>query len=167
MPSEGSVAPRERINIRYKPDTNMPEEKELPLKLLMLGDFAGRKVETPVEERETIAIDKNTFNDVLSEMKVSVNLQVKDTLSGKEDEMKAFKHNIKSMKDFSPEAIVESDPQLKELLELRKTLVTLKGPLGNLKNFRKWLEEKTKKKEDAEKILNSIRKRTGTPGAQA
>lgn len=38
MAKEGSVAPKERINITFKPATgNAQEEIELPLKLLVLG----------------------------------------------------------------------------------------------------------------------------------
>ena len=38
MVKQGSVAPRERVNIVYKPATgNAREEKELPLKLVVMG----------------------------------------------------------------------------------------------------------------------------------
>ena len=41
---EGSVAPRERVNIVYKPATGgAQEEKELPLKLLDVGDELHRQ----------------------------------------------------------------------------------------------------------------------------
>ena len=69
MAKDQTVAPKERINIVYKPATNMDEEKELPLKLLVIGDFTGRADETPVEERERIDINKDNFNDVLREQK--------------------------------------------------------------------------------------------------
>ena len=40
--SEGSVAPKERVNIVYKSSVgDQTEEVELPLKLLMLGDYTG------------------------------------------------------------------------------------------------------------------------------
>ena len=40
MSKEGSVAPKERVNIIYKPATgNAQEEVELPLKILMVGDL--------------------------------------------------------------------------------------------------------------------------------
>jgi type VI secretion system protein ImpB len=43
MAKEGSVAPKERINVTFKPATgNAQEELELPLKLLVLGDFTQR-----------------------------------------------------------------------------------------------------------------------------
>ena len=48
----GSVAPKERINIRYIPATgDEQEEIELPLKVMVLGDFKGHADETPLEDR--------------------------------------------------------------------------------------------------------------------
>ena len=49
---EGSVAPEERVNILFKPATEgATEEKELPLKMLFMGDFTMRPEETPIEDR--------------------------------------------------------------------------------------------------------------------
>ena len=43
MAKEGSVAPKERINVTFKPATGgAQEEIELPLKLMVLGDFTQR-----------------------------------------------------------------------------------------------------------------------------
>lgn len=40
--SEGSVAPKERINIKYVPSTGeQHDEVELPLNLLVIGDLKG------------------------------------------------------------------------------------------------------------------------------
>ena len=40
MGKEGTVAPKERVNIVYRPATgDAKEEIELPLKLLVVGDF--------------------------------------------------------------------------------------------------------------------------------
>ncbi|MBR3665419.1 MAG: type VI secretion system contractile sheath small subunit, partial [Lachnospiraceae bacterium] len=40
MAKEASVAPKERVNIVYRPATgDAQEEIELPLKLMVLGDF--------------------------------------------------------------------------------------------------------------------------------
>lgn len=45
MSKEGSVAPKERVNITYKPAIgNAKEEVELPLKMLMLGDYTMRPI---------------------------------------------------------------------------------------------------------------------------
>ena len=51
MSSQGSVAPKERVNIVYRPATGDAQaEVELPLKLLVLGDYTLRNDDTPIEE---------------------------------------------------------------------------------------------------------------------
>ena len=59
MAKEGSVAPKERVNIVYKPATGgAQEEVELPLKMVVMGDFTGRSEDTPIEDREVIDINE-------------------------------------------------------------------------------------------------------------
>ena len=66
MAKEGSVAPRERVNIIYKPATgDAKEEKELPLKMMVMGDFTGRPDDRPLEDRKPINVDKDNFSDVM------------------------------------------------------------------------------------------------------
>ncbi|NER63882.1 type VI secretion system contractile sheath small subunit, partial [Pseudomonas sp. MAFF212427] len=63
----GSVAPKERINIKYVPATgDQQSELELPLKLLVTGDFKGQPEHVALEERQAVRIDKDTFNEVLA-----------------------------------------------------------------------------------------------------
>ena len=77
MAKEGSVAPRERVNIVYKPATgDAQEEKELPLKLLMIGDYAMRQDSTPLEERKPININKDNFSDVMKSQKLEVSVNI-------------------------------------------------------------------------------------------
>ena len=53
MSKEQSVAPKERVNITYKPATgDAQEEVELPLRILMMGDYTGKRDDTPLEERK-------------------------------------------------------------------------------------------------------------------
>ena len=44
------------------------------------------------------------------------------------------------MKDFDPDAIVRKIPELKKLVNLRDALRALKGPLGNVPDFRKKIQ---------------------------
>ena len=49
MAKEGSVAPKERVNIVYRPATgDAKEEVELPLKVLVMGDFSLKDDTTQV-----------------------------------------------------------------------------------------------------------------------
>jgi len=140
---EGSVAPRERVNIVYKPAINMDEEVELPFKVLVMGDFTGRADDRALEDRKPINIDKDNFNEVLSGQNISVDMNAKDRLSpdAQEGDELAVHLQFKHIKDFQPEQVVQQVPELKSLLEIREALVAMKGPLGNVKNFSKKLKE--------------------------
>jgi type VI secretion system protein ImpB len=140
MAKEGSVAPKERVNIVYKPATgDAQQEVELPLKMLMLGDYTLRADSTPVEERKPVNIDKDNFNDVMAKQNLQLSLSVGDKLSDAPGEM-AVTLRFNSMADFGPEGVVNQVPELRKLLELRSALNALKGPLGNIPAFRKKIQ---------------------------
>ena len=142
MAKESSVAPKERINITFKPATGgAQEEIELPLKLLVVGDYIHRFDDRKLEDRKPIAIDKMTFDEVLSKQGLELALNVPNRLHGEDstDEL-AIALRVSAMKDFNPASLVEQIPELKKLMELRDALVALKGPLGNAPSFRKAIE---------------------------
>lgn len=137
MPSEGSVAPKERVNIVYKTDTGGAQsEKELPFKQLVIGDFTQRPDSTPVEQRKAININKDNFSEVMSSQKLKLDLSVPNELAPEAGEM-AISLNVSSLKDLEPEAVARQVPELAKMLELREALNALKGPLGNIPAFRK------------------------------
>lgn len=138
-----SVAPKERINVKFVPATgDQQSEVELPLKMMVLGDFTGRSDESTLEERRPVSVDKNTFASVLKDMKLERDIEVKNVLVDDDPEA-TLKLSLKfdKLSDFSPDAIVEQVPELKSLADLREALTALKGPLGNMPAFRKALGE--------------------------
>jgi len=157
MAKEGSVAPRERVNIIYKPATgDAQEEKELPLKLLVMGDFTGRADDRPLEDRKPVNVDKDNFNDVMKSMNLSASFNVANTLSGKEGEELPVNLKFKNLKDMEPEAIAKQVPELSKLVELREALTALKGPLGNLPEFRKKIQTLVTDPAAKEKLLKEL-----------
>ena len=139
--ADQSVAPKERINITYKPATgDANSELELPMKLMVMGDFTLQEDDTPLEDRKAVAIDKNNFDDVLSAHDVNMTAAVPNKLSDEEGADMTVNLEFKSMRDFEPENVVNQVPELKQLLELRNALQALKGPLGNERDFRKKIE---------------------------
>ena len=142
MAKEGSVAPKERVNIVYRPATgDAKEEVELPLKVMVLGDFTLRDDETAVEERKSISVDKDNLDEVLKAQNIQLKTNVRNTLSNEPDAQMSLNLDFKSMKDFDPDAVIQKVPELKKLLELRDALKALKGPLGNVPDFRKRIQE--------------------------
>ena len=157
MAQEGSVAPKERVNIVYRPATgDAKEEVELPLKLMVLGDFTLRPDDRMVENRDPVSVDKDNFNDVLKGQGLELKLNVPNRVSGKEDEQLAVSMKFESLKDFDPDAIVRSVPELAKLMELREALKALNGPLANVPEFRKKVQELVKDPGARERLLAEL-----------
>jgi type VI secretion system protein ImpB len=158
MAKEGSVAPKERINVTFKPSTGgATEEVELPLKMLVLGDFTQQVDERKVEDRKPISIDKNNFDDVLAKQELNLTLSVPNRLleDGVNEDL-SVSLKVGSMKDFNPANLVEQVPELKKLMELRDALVALKGPLGNTPTFRKAIESVLADDESRARVLGEL-----------
>ncbi|MEG1039439.1 type VI secretion system contractile sheath small subunit [Pseudomonas sp. NUPR-001] len=167
MAKEGSVAPKERINVTFKPGTgDAQEEIELPLKLLSVGDYTLRSDERKVEDRKPISIDKATFDEVLAKQELSLTLSVPNRLQqDSETEELAVTLHVNSMKDFNPASLVEQVPELKKLMELRDALVALKGPLGNAPAFRKAIEGVLADDESRGRVLGELGLNATAPDA--
>ncbi len=157
MAKEGTVAPKERVNIVYRPATgDAKEDVELPLKLLVMGDFTGAPDDRPLEKREPVNIDKDNFDEVLKSQNIGLNVTVPNRLSGKEGDEMSVKLNIGSMKDFGPEAVAEQVPELKKLLELREAIRALKSPMSNIPEFRKKIQELVKDEAARKQLLKEV-----------
>lgn len=143
MSNNGSVAPKERVNIVYRPATgDAQSEVELPLKLLCMGDYTLRQDDTPLENVKPIEVDKDNFNDVMKAHNLSLTLAVPNHLEPDADPESHLATTVtfQSLNDFTPDAIVSQVPELQQLIALREALKALKGPLGNIADFRKQLQ---------------------------
>ncbi|EFN2916148.1 type VI secretion system contractile sheath small subunit, partial [Campylobacter coli] len=147
---------KERINITYKAKTNgQNEDVELPLKLMVMANLKGKN-ETPLEEREILQINKINFDQVMRKLNITTSFSVKNTLGTGAEELDV-KLNIASMKDFSPDNLARQIPELNKLLQLREALMALKGPMGNIPDFRKAVLEALKNEKTKEKLLLEIK----------
>ena len=159
MASDGSVAPKERVNIVYTSDTGGAQEQVvLPLKQLVLGDFTLREDDTPLEDIKPIRVDKDNFSDVLKGQNLSLQLNVANRLSenAAEDEQLPITMRFQSLRDFEPDAIVNQVPELQKLIALRDALKALKGPMGNLPEFRKQLQSLMNDEGARERLLAEL-----------
>ncbi|WP_428944144.1 type VI secretion system contractile sheath small subunit [Pantoea sp. FN060301] len=132
--------PKARINLKLDLHTGGAARKmELPLKLLVTGDFSNGQEKAPLSERAKLNVSKNNFNSVLSEYSPKVNLTVENTLAGDGSE-ENVSLTFRDMKDFEPEQVARQIPQLKAMLAMRSLLRDLKANLLNNQAFRKALE---------------------------
>ncbi len=158
MPSQSSVAPKERVNIVYKPATEGAQaEVELPLKLLVLGDYTLRDEEAALEELEPVAVDKDNFDQVLAAQAPRLELQVPDMLRPQRGCTLQLDLRFARLDDFSPDALLAQVPQLRALLQLRDALKAIKGPLSNIPAFRRKLQEIAAEPERLRSLVAELR----------
>lgn len=138
---EHTGRPAARVNIKLDLHTGGAQKKvELPLKLMVLGDFSQGQDTRPLAERSKVSIDKNNFDAVMAEFNPSARLTVENTLAGDGSEMQ-LDVDFKSMKDFSPEMVAQQIPQLSALMAMRNLLRDLKSNLLDNASFRRELEK--------------------------
>ncbi len=132
--------PKARINIKLDLHTGGARKNvELPLKLLVMGDYSNGQEQRPLSERDKLAIDKNNFNNVLADLQPSLNFTLSDTLADDNAEM-AVELTFRHMHDFEPEQVARQIPQLRALLAMRNLLRDLKSNLLDNATFRRELE---------------------------
>ena len=167
MPNRlGSVAPKERINIKYVPATgDQQAEVELPLKLLITGDFKGHGEVTSLEDRQAVRIDKDTFNDVLTKANIGLEMAVPCVLNRDSDLHISLQFN--TINDFGPDAVARQVPELNKLLELRQALVALKGPMGNVPAFRKHLQHLLNDEQARARLIGELKLVLDAPSISA
>jgi len=156
--SKESVAPQERVNIVYRPATgDTQSDVELPLKLLMLGDYTCRSEDMPIEDRKPINVDKDNFEEVLRSQDLRLCFTVPNKLTGKDGDDLPIELRIIALEDFGPESIVRQVPELNRLLQLRAALQGLKGPLGNVPAFRRKIEALVSDAEARPRLLKELK----------
>lgn len=132
--------PKARVNIKLDVHTGGAARKmELPLKLLVTGDFSNGQEDRVLSEREKVNVNKNNFDSVLADFSPSIRLTVPDTLSEDGSEQ-AINLTFSNIKDFEPEQVARQIPQLKAMLAMRNLLRDLKSNLLDNVTFRKELE---------------------------
>lgn len=132
--------PKARVNIKLDLHTGGAQRKvELPLKLLLMGDYSNGREQRPLSERPKVNINKNNFDSVLADLSPCLKLIVEDTLSGDGAET-SVELSFQRMKDFEPEQVARQLPQLRALLAMRNLLRELKANLLDNAKFRAELE---------------------------
>lgn len=155
--SDYSVAPKERINIVYRPATaGRKEQVELPLKVMVLGDFTQKQDTRDLEDRDPVDVDESNFDEVLASMDVSTHFSVPDKVSGEEGKSMDVDLRFEKLSDFEPGHVIESVPELRRMLELREALKALKGPLGNVPEMRRKIQEIIQDDRKSAKLMEEL-----------
>jgi type VI secretion system protein ImpB len=120
---------RDRVNLVYK-DHETKQERELPLKILVLGDFAGREDDRPLDDRKPIKVDHRNLGAVMAEHGLRLRFNCPSRLSDDPQDTLPVNMTFASYSDFGPEWIAQQVPELRELVDTRQALTELKEWLG-------------------------------------
>lgn len=154
--------PPSRVNIRYVKYIGDAQEKvELPLKLLVLGDFTfnkdGGEPLEPLEERKRIDISKTNFAEVLKNQNLKLSMTVPNRLTDSEGDELKVDLSVDSLNAFTPDEIVQRVPELKKMLELRNLLRDLKGRVITNRGFRIELNKLLAENKGNQEALEALR----------
>jgi len=148
--------PPARINLFLEVAKGGAKKKmELPLRMLVMGDFLGREDDTPIEDREVTNVNKDNFANIMQSSDLGLQYAVADKLRGGDEEMKVDL-KIKDMDSFSPDEIARQIPQLSKLLATRNLLQDLRNRLISMGDFRKQLESVIKDDAAREQLLSEL-----------
>jgi type VI secretion system ImpB/VipA family protein len=147
--------PSARINMKLDVGKGSAKKKiELPLKMLVMGDFTQKKRTARVSDREKINLNKNNFEQVMKSQGLKLNYTVENKLFGRR-ELKVDL-DVNSMDSFHPENITKEIPELSRLLAARNLLKELKSNLLDNRAFRSRLEEIMKDPDKVTKLQKEL-----------
>jgi type VI secretion system protein ImpB len=151
-----------RVHITYEVETEgATVVKELPFVVGVMGDFSGNPTEPlkPLKDRKFVAIDRDSFDEVMKRMTPGVEMKVENTLAEDGSEL-ALKLKFSSIEDFEPAKIVEQVEPLRKLLDTRNRLRELMSAVDRADGLEGELE---KLLQDAE----ALKKLAGEMGVEA
>jgi type VI secretion system protein ImpB len=152
-----NTVPKSRIMLTY--DTRQPDqprkEKELPLRLLVVGDLTGRSMKPEpapgdpprpkdeFEDRKIHNLNGNNLDSVMA--KLDIQVELKGIANHVEKAGTPFDVTIPitSMASFEPGEVVNHVPSTRRLLQIRKLLLELQACVDNNKQFRRLVRELT------------------------
>lgn len=123
-----------RVHLHYEVETGDGKiEREIPFVVGVLGNFSGHG---PAAGKKTLgqrnfqALDRDNFEEVLSAMAPTLNLEVENTLQNDGSKLRA-NLQFRSMDDFSPDGVVKQVEPLRQIWEARRQLADLLNKMDN------------------------------------
>lgn len=133
--------PKARINLSLDVETGGHQKKtELPLKMLVMGDFSNGKTKGKIADRQRINLNANNFESVMADLAPGTRFDVPNLLA-KDGSDFTIELAFQSMKDFRPDNVAQQIPELHSLMAMRNLLKDLKSNLLDNAKFRKELEK--------------------------
>ncbi|CAB3780592.1 type VI secretion system contractile sheath small subunit [Pararobbsia alpina] len=142
-----------RVQITYDVELgDAVEKRELPMVVGLLADLSGQPA-TPLpklKERRLVEVDRDNFDEIMSNIRPRLDLSVPDTLKG-EGNLKVELH-FEKFSDFHPESLISQVPRLAKLLEARQQLRDLLAKLDGNDELDSMLERIVQNSEELKKV---------------
>ncbi|ALC17976.1 type VI secretion system needle sheath protein TssB [Desulfuromonas soudanensis] len=149
--------PKARINLSLDVETGGAKRKtELPLKLLVMGDFSSGKGSGRLAERERISLNRNNLEAVLKDLAPTAEFSVPSIARG-EGEI-GIHLRFDSLNSFHPEQVANQVPELHSLMAMRNLLKDLKSNVLDNGKFRRELENIVKNRPELEGLQKELEK---------
>jgi type VI secretion system protein ImpB len=153
--------PKSRITLTYKTEVDgQPAVVDLPFRILALGDFSGgssKDRQLDLEERGLRSLDGRNTNQIMKDMKISLDIVVPNKINPQEESMRV-ELNLDSMNAFSPESVAKQVPQIRSLMLLKKLLEEVQSNVANKKEFSQLLNKLFSSKESLESMREKLKK---------
>lgn len=153
--------PRSRITLTYRTTINGEQETvNLPLRLLMLGDFSLGSSEdrkSDLEARKLRSVNGKNLDDLMKDMKMSLNFQVPNRINPDVEADLDVTLPVTKMKSFHPDEIVHHVPKLKALRLLKKLLLEMQSSIDNQKELRNLIYELFRNKDALKQVLAELK----------
>lgn len=132
--------PQSRLMIQY--DTRVegePKKKELPYRLLVIGDLSKGKSKDAKKEFEdrSVRVVKNGIDAALKDMDISANISVPNSINPQKSAMLNINYKFNSVGDFQPDKIAKKVPELNALLKLKEMLSSFEKDIDNNRTLKK------------------------------
>ena len=132
-----------RVKVAILPSSDAKESVELDYRLLIPGNYSRSEPGSlgMVKDRRLRTIGrKGDFQKVLKDINPKLNITVPNKLSDEPEAEMEVNLDIKDMKDFHPDEIVNQIEPMKQLLDAREKLKQLKLAVLKDVKFRKAIE---------------------------
>lgn len=153
--------PKSRITLTYKTEVDgTPTVVNLPLRLLLIGDYSGgtskdRKLD--LEDRKIRILDGKNTSEVMKDMGISLNIVVPNRINPTSTDSIPVELSINNMNSFSPQEVAKQIPQIRSLMLLKQLLSELTAAVANKKELDSLLNKLYADKDAFEKVKESLK----------
>ncbi len=152
--------PSSRVNITYDivSANNEKKKKELPLKILIMGDFSlgeSKEMKKSYYDR-TVLNGKGGVNAVLSKLDISKTISVNNRITPHQTDKLDIDLQLKNINAFSPLSLANQIPALKKLLRLKEIVANFETTFDNNRAFQEKIREMLANAENKEIIKKSL-----------